>query len=162
MKNGRQVFLFILLPLFLAPGMTYAETSVNISNNGSGASSDVEIHNSINSSNSSSNTSNSHTSVRIETNGVVKTYESDNGGSVHIESDDGTAKVNINNNNSTVTPKVKENEVVGSSEAREKLKIADQKLNAQKTEFQKSQKSFFQKIGDYLKSMFSHFSFKFW
>ena len=78
---------------------TYAQVnnSVNVSNNGSGSTSNVQIHNSVNASNTSSSTNNTSTHIRIETNGQVKEYDSSQPGDVNIQSDDGTSQVHVNN-----------------------------------------------------------------
>jgi hypothetical protein len=69
------------------------------------SSSNVSITNTVNSTNSTSSTSNTQTHIRIESNGQVKTYDSDQPGSVNIQTDDGKAQVHINSvvgNTSTV------------------------------------------------------------
>jgi hypothetical protein len=86
---------FVLLPIFLfCPIWSLAADSFS--------SSRVEV---------SSNASSTHTSIRIETNGEVKTYESDSPGSVLIESSDASVKakaivnnLNVNTTFSSVTP----------------------------------------------------------
>ena len=57
---------------------------------------ETQVTTSINSSIKQTTSSSYHTTIRIETNGTVKTYESDKPGSVHLESDDGSSKVDVN------------------------------------------------------------------
>lgn len=87
----------IILTLLLA-GSAFAEvnTDINVSNNGSNSSSHVTVNNSVNSSSNSTNTSDSHTDIKIETNGEVKEYHSDDPGSISVQSDNGVAQVKIN------------------------------------------------------------------
>ena len=91
------VILFLLLFLVLKP--VHAITEVKIEGNGEGSSSHVEVHNEVNSSssNTSTTTDGTRTHIRIETNGKVKEYDSDKPEDVTIQSEDGSAKVHINN-----------------------------------------------------------------
>lgn len=98
MKIAAYIFLIFFIASFFAAQDSYATTTVHITSNGSGADSNVNIQNSVNSSSYSSSSSNSHTTVHMETNGKVQDYNSDNAGEVHMQSDDGNAKVDITNN----------------------------------------------------------------
>jgi hypothetical protein len=75
------------------------------------ASSYINVVSNVNRSSSSNVSSNSQTHIRIESNGQVKTYDSDKPGSVTLKTDDGKANVLINNNpietnqiTATITP----------------------------------------------------------
>lgn len=70
------------------------------------ANTSVKINNSINSNTSSQTKSSSETSVRIETNGEVKTFHATDNESVNYQSEDGSIKVNINNNNASSATKI--------------------------------------------------------
>jgi len=143
----------LLFTLFLSiPPSVFAETNVNVSGNGEGSHTSVSVTNNVNSTSNSTTTSNSKTHVRIETNGEVKEYNSENGGSVHIESDDGTAKVNINNNGSTSNDTDEEMEN-GTKSAEEIEKVLRQGVDEQ-GETQDEQKNFFEKLKDFLKNLF--------
>lgn len=158
-----QVFLSVSFLVLLTQGSTFAETSVDISNNSNGSNSSVNISNTVNSTSTNTSSSTTKTNIRIETNGKVKTYESDNAGSVHIESDDGTAKVDINNNNvkgaatqNTVTPSGTFDEKNATSEAAKNTNKAAEKVK----KIKETQKNFFERLEAYLKDLFSKFPFK--
>lgn len=154
MKNLRQVFLVIVLFFLLAQKQTNAETFVNISNDGIGANSNVEVHSNISSSTSTSNNSNFKTNIRIETNGKVKTYESQNGESVHIESDDKTARVNISNRTGTTNKDL-------NPTTTESSRTATIKQNREKpNKITKRKKDVFEQIESYLRVIVSRFFFK--
>ncbi|GIW61712.1 MAG: hypothetical protein KatS3mg089_0564 [Patescibacteria group bacterium] len=70
------------------------------------ASTSVKINNSINSNTSSQTKSSTETNVRIETNGEVKTFHATDNESVNYQSEDGSIKVNINNNNASSATKI--------------------------------------------------------
>ena len=101
--------------MLLSPSTAAADNSVNISNNGDGANSNISIHNEVNSNTQSNSTSETHTSVRIESNGSVKSYDSDKPENVDMQSDDGHTQVHISNsisgsqNDSTQTHPQNEN-----------------------------------------------------
>lgn len=120
MKKTAKLFsLFSLLILsHFAAKQTLANVSVNISGNGAGSTSHVNVQSSTTSNSTSSNNSNTSTHIRIENNGEVKTYDSQNGEDVSIQSSDGNAKVNISNkvntnstsqNNSSIKTEIKNN-----------------------------------------------------
>lgn len=67
----------------------FASTSVNITNN-------------VSTSTSTSSTGSNNTHVEIDTNGVKKTFDS-SGQDIHWQSDDGSSKVDINNNGSNTS-----------------------------------------------------------
>src|SRR5438105_1447008 len=106
MKNTAYILLAFSTSSLFAQ-QSYADTSVFISGNAEGSHSNVNVQNEIHSSTTQNSTSNTHTSVHIETNGNVQDYNSDNPDDVHIQSNDGNAKVNITNNmnnNITISP----------------------------------------------------------
>lgn len=70
------------------------------------ASTTVKINNSINADTSSKTQSSSETNVRIETNGEVKTFHATDNESVNYQSEDGSIKVNINNNQASSATKI--------------------------------------------------------
>ena len=128
------------------PTSAMAATTVNVSNNGGDTSANVNVQNSFNSSTTSTNTTTSHTKVRIETNGEVKEYESNNGGDVHMESSDGSSKVNITNKG-TVTKEEKEKIEMEKKEATEEAKKKVETVKEQ-------QKDFFKKLEEWIKDFF--------
>lgn len=67
----------------------FASTSVNVTNN-------------VSTSTSTSSNGSNQTHVEIETNGVKKTFDS-SGQDVHWQSDDGSSKVDINNNGTSAS-----------------------------------------------------------
>lgn len=80
------------------PIETAAKTTVEVSGNGANSRSSVTVNNTVNT-NISQNSSqfDTHTKIRVEANGVVKSYELDQPGDVNIESSDGSAKVTVRN-----------------------------------------------------------------
>lgn len=92
---------FLVAGIMLAayPMSSKAQTNVSIIGNGSGSSSSVTVNNSSNTSTiTQQSTANTQTHITIESNGQVKTYDSNQPGTVHIQSDDGHAQVTVNNN----------------------------------------------------------------
>ncbi len=92
---------------FIRVSQAFANTTISVTNNGSNSSSHVKVNSSTTSNNTTTTSSNGHTSVRIESNGETKTYESDGNESLHMESTDGKNKVDINNKSvlgTSVTP----------------------------------------------------------
>lgn len=143
--------------IFIASAV-YANTDVNISGNTTGSNSKIEVHNTINSSSNTSSTTNSHTNVRIETNGQVKTYESDNPGNVNIQSDDGTAKVHINNSSNSQS-------IIPSTflSPTPTLSAENQSTNSAKIKKEESENNIslyiIKRIENFLKNLFSEFHF---
>lgn len=86
MKNYRQIFLAIPIFLLLSTTPSY------------GASSEVKVNSVTNTSSASTNSTSGNTHIRIETNGIVKECDSKNGDCSHLESEDGSSKVDVNNN----------------------------------------------------------------
>lgn len=128
------------------------------------ASSSVNIKNSVNTSNSTSSTSNCKTEVRIESNGEVKEYKSENCESVNMESSDGNSKVIINNNSNsntqTTTPKpTKQPSPTISGEIQEEIDVATREAQAKIEKTEEEQMDFFQRleqlIRNFIKSIFS-------
>jgi hypothetical protein len=165
MKKSRQIFLLVILLSTITSLTAYADSSVNISNNSTGSNSHVEIHSTTNTSDVSNSTG--HTSVRIETNGNVKTYDSDNPGSVHLESDDGTSKVDINNGNSAdtsqenyQTPSVTSTQKQEITETQKKIEAAQEKVKEKLAVGQQKQKSFITRIEDFFHQLLLSFGFK--
>lgn len=66
------------------------------------ASNSVTVTNNVSTNTSTSSTGSNQTHVEIETNGVKKTFDS-SGQDVHWQSDDGSSKVDINNNGSSTS-----------------------------------------------------------
>lgn len=95
----------VFIPLTIALGLlatnpVFAKTTVEISNNGEGSTSDVKINNSVKINGNSKNTD-SETSVKITTNGETKEYTTKGDEDINIQSSDGTSRVQINNNSSS-------------------------------------------------------------
>lgn len=84
------------LSLIFMAKVALANVSVEVSSNNAGSSSNVSINNNVVSNSNSQTTSKTKTDIRIESNGELKEYHSEDGGSVSIESSDGKAKVNVN------------------------------------------------------------------
>ncbi|MBI4080861.1 MAG: hypothetical protein HY430_03780 [Candidatus Levybacteria bacterium] len=105
MKNSA-IFISSILLTLLCTSVASAETRVEISNNGSGSKANVTVRNSTSVTNHESSDSSVKTSIKITTNGETKTYESDKPGSVHIESSDGSAKVDVNQNDNVIKQKI--------------------------------------------------------
>jgi hypothetical protein len=87
----------LLLPIVLAISRTSEEPQNSVH-----AESNVTSKSSISSSVQSSSSS-TKTHIRIETNGKVKEYNSDQPGDVTIQSDDGSARVHVNNSGKSST-----------------------------------------------------------
>lgn len=159
MKKAYVVLTTILITSIAKPAL--AATTVDVSNNGSGSTSNVEIHNSVNTSSSSTSNSSNHTSVRIETNGKVKTYESDSGGSVHMESDDGSSKVDINNGslkgtNTTVAPSPTVSATTSAmQEQKDKINKASEEAKRKIEEMKLKNQDLFTRLEDFFKNLFS-------
>lgn len=75
----------------IAPITAYADTSVDISNNGEGSTNRVEINNQANTGSESS------TDVTIETNGQVKTFHAQGNQNINWQSDNGNNQIHVNN-----------------------------------------------------------------
>lgn len=141
------ILLAVTLPL-LMPHKTYAyESSVHVESEG-------DSHATVNIQSSTNSTSNSttdvQTSIRIKSNGQVKTYESNKAEDIKIESNDGNSKVEIKNNNTT-TPKA-----TGSAtdSAKNEFKNNIQAKEAE-TENANDTKNLFEVIADFFKSIFT-------
>lgn len=87
----KKVLITVFLPLF-AMSATVVSASTSESH--------VELHNVVDSSSSTSTSSDCQTDVYMNVNGEVKEYHSGSGNpcDVHMESDNGSSKVDINNN----------------------------------------------------------------
>ncbi|MCL4385597.1 MAG: hypothetical protein M1326_04695, partial [Cyanobacteria bacterium] len=133
------------------------KTNIDVSNNGANSQNTVNVEtntggNTINGQSVSKSTSKPHTSIKINTNGVEKTYESDQPGDVNIQSDNGNVKVNIKNNGA-----VKEN-------IEDKIKDKKASVEAmvkEKKEKALSNKSMLFNLGQFIKNLFK-FSFFSW
>lgn len=131
-----------------------------------GASSSVTINNSINTSNSNTTTSNCETSVRIESNGEVKEYKSEDCGSVDMQSSDGNSrvKINTNQNSNTTTPKPTNSMAPKSTntplpiEDRAQDRIDEATKEAQKKveDIREKQKNFFERLEELIREFFSN------
>ncbi len=75
--------LLLILPFILVPQALASSSS-------------VEIHNNVSSSQSTTTSSTSHTKVSVETNGVTTSYESDKGGDVSVNSENGKTEIKEN------------------------------------------------------------------
>lgn len=103
MKSNLLVFIPAIVLLF--PAVASAATSINVSNNGSGATSTVSVTNNVSGSSVNQvSTSGTNTDIRIESNGKVKTYHSSGSEDVNIKSDDGNSSVTINNSGNNTPP----------------------------------------------------------
>lgn len=92
MHIGNSFFIILaislLFPLFISQP-AFAQTEVSVSSNGDDSSSHVSVN--------SNATSTSNTHIRIEQNGEVQEYHSDKPEDVVIQSEDGKAKVSVQN-----------------------------------------------------------------
>ena len=108
MRKAVSIVTLTLLSGLLTSSNALASSSVHVTSSGN-ASATVNVKNEFNSTKTSANTSTSHTSVRIETNGEVKEYESNSGDDVDMKYSDGNSTVIIKNGgtttNTSVTPK---------------------------------------------------------
>lgn len=86
----KSAFMLFTIPLLL---FIFSEQNILLSPQ-------VKLESHVESNSSSMNSSNTTTDIRIESNGEVKEYHSEDGGSVSLESSDGSVKVNVNNNGS--------------------------------------------------------------
>jgi hypothetical protein len=154
------VFLSVFVFTLFLTHISFADTTGN-------ASSTVNIVNNVNSTNSTNSTSQTsgHTSIRIETNGNVKTYESDTPGSVHLQSDDGTSTVDIDNNTgssnsnsenkTSVSNNINVKTDTSTNSARDKEKMEKQKNKDEDLKKETAQKeNIFQRIVDFFKNLF--------
>lgn len=154
------------LIFFLMAQKSYAtSSSVHVSTSGDDV--HTTVHSEVNATNSTiTNSSSSKTHIRIENNGVVKEYNSDQPGDVTITSDDGKSSVHVNNTSDGSQVKPTDEQMKKAiTDAKAKLnkakkhmeeKINEQKMavNAQKRAAE-AKKSLIQKIFDSLKSFFS-------
>lgn len=147
MKNYRQIFLLFPIVSLLSPSISYASES------------QVSVQSTINSTSTSSTVNTGNTHIRIETNGVVKECDSKNGDCTHMESDDGSSKVQVNNNTLGTSTIDTEDEITVSpnphSSNSAKTIISEQK------KLQKAQQhTFLEEIEDFFKSIFDALKFK--
>jgi len=100
MLKNSYIYIFIVYLILRMQAGAFAQvgTSVDISGNGSGSRASVNVQNSSQTNTQNQSSSSVHTDIRINTNGNIKTYSSDQPGEINIQSDDGTAKVHVNNN----------------------------------------------------------------
>ncbi len=101
MRRTALVLLPVLAMIF--PKMALANVSVNVSGNGPGATSNVSVNNSQSGSMLSQSSSNTTTNIRIENNGEVKEFRSEDDGNFHVESSDGTSKVDVTNQSNSAS-----------------------------------------------------------
>jgi hypothetical protein len=163
MKKGRQVFLLVVTLLATTALPVSADSTVNISSNTTGSNSHVEVHDTTNTTNTNTSENSGYTSVRIETNGNVKTYESDTPGSVHIESDDGTAKVDINNGSSTGTTlnntqkqELRLGQKQATEDAQKKIDETEKKVKQKLQDEEQKRKGIIERIEDFIINIFQN------
>jgi DNA-binding protein YbaB len=150
---------FVLSTLAVAaslPTSALAATTVSVSNNGGNSSATVNVQNSFNSTSNSTNTTTSNTKVRIETNGEVKEYESSSGEDVHMESEDGTSKVNITNKGTKVTTTASPTAMMDEEKIEEKVNKATEEAKEKVEKAKSEQKDFFKKFEDWIKNFFKN------
>lgn len=103
MKNSARIVIsastIIGLILSTLP-VASAKVSVNVSNNGEGSKTNVDVKSSRTTSYNSANTSDSSTYVEINQNGQKKVFDTSDG-EVHYQSPDGNTKVDISNKSGT-------------------------------------------------------------
>lgn len=138
---------FISIPLLLTlVSQVHAnESSVHISSDGN-ASATVKVENSFNS--TSSNTTTSHTSVKIESDGEVKEYNSDSLDDVEMESSDGNSKVSIKNSGntdltSTPSPEIEKKDVKTTEDVKKEI-----------NETQNKEEGIFEKVKEFITNLF--------
>ena len=143
-------------------------TTVNISNNGANSKNTVNVEtNTGGNTVLGQSTSETKTNIRIETNGQVKTYNSDKPEDVNIESDNGNIKVNIKNNGSSTLGTSVNSKDIENQKATTEAKIKEKKeeIEEKKQEIlQKNQKQIFslrQFLSEQLKSLEKLFKFPF-
>lgn len=88
--------IFLLLALF-CPTLVLARVNVEISNNGPGSKSSVNVESQINSSTSTKNSINNQTDIKIESNGEVKEYHGSDE-NIRLESGNGNNSVSVRSN----------------------------------------------------------------
>lgn len=151
----------LVILLFFAVKTARADTTAHISDNGAGAKSSVNVNNSVSSTSNQSSTSQNHTSIRIETNGQVKTFESDTPGNVHLESDDGSSLVDINNNitpapKSTFTlPPIPPTPFIDKQKIKMELERIKEKIAEQDRKNNALNRNILQEIRDFLNKLLS-------
>ena len=145
MKNFRQIFLLYTFLLILFPLPAFASEA------------NVVVHTNSNFTNSSTSISNSHTHIKIETNGVVKECDSDNGDCTHMESDDGTSKVEVDSDKLKISPTIK---VTTITPIVESTKSAGAILERTKKEIREKEENWLQKLEAFFKNFFEKFKFK--
>lgn len=132
------VLIFMVKPILASKSSVYVESNVeSYSNN--------------------QTNSKTKTDIRIESNGEIKEYHSEDGGNVTIESSDGKAKVNINNQvNSQST-----NSQSSSSSIKTDINVSNErKANEKIKEVKKIRFEIFEFIKEKL-SIFTFFDFSF-
>lgn len=89
----------VIVFFIVLPKITFANNvSVSVSGNGESSQASVRVENRVQSGNVQNQSSSSvHTNITINSNGSTKAYTSDKNENVMIESDDGNAKVYVNN-----------------------------------------------------------------
>lgn len=102
-------FLIILGFLTIVTSPVFAETKIEVSGNGEGAKTNIRVNsNSSVTTVNKNTTSDNKTKIHIESNGEKKSYVSESGEAVTMESADGNVKVNINNTKPQVTTRISE------------------------------------------------------
>lgn len=153
MRKAVSIVTLTLLSTLFTSSKALATSSVHITSEGN-ASATVNVKNEFNSTNTSANTTSSHTSVRIESNGEVKEYESNSGDDVGMKSSDGNSTVIIKNGgtttNVTTTPKPTEKE--DKDILKQEYDPSDGRGHDDK--MVNEQKGFFGKIEDFFKDLF--------
>jgi len=148
MAGYKKIVLLLLLILpFIPKGQAYASTSVHVESTGD-SHAQVKIQNSFETT-STSNTD-VHTKIRIESNGEVKTYESDKAEDINIQSTDGNSKVEIKNGETA--PDTKDEKLDDQKKETEK-EIEQTKEKPQKAT-EDSDKNFIEIVVDFFKGIF--------
>lgn len=148
MKNYRQIFLILSFVFLSSAVPSSADTSVSV--------------NSVtNTSNTSSNTVTGNTHIRIETNGVVKECDSKNGDCSYMQSDDGSSKVEVNNNSTATAFIAPTHTKVSTTPAPAGTNSANVIVKEKGKELKEKQLTFIQEIENFFKNLFEKLKLKF-
>lgn len=160
MKRAALSLSLIVIPVLgIMASKTFAsESHVSVKTTGDSNAS-VHISSDVNSTSNSTSSTDSHTHVEITTDGETKTYDSDKPEDVNIESNDGTAKVHINNTGSTTT--TEQNNDEAEKKAADIKAEVKKKIQAQKDALKKKQETAKAKKAEvkmnFFQSLWSHF-----
>lgn len=153
MRKAASIFSISLLSIALSAQNTSvnATSTINVTSEGD-AHANVNVQSNFNSTNNSTTTNATSTKIRIESNGEVKEYESNETGEIHIESSDGNSKVTVKNgagtNSTSLTPLPTDADHNTTHDAKQTEKEIE--------DLKEKQRNFFEKIAESIRNFFKN------